>query len=656
MDPITKIRKRFSQGRRSSVDPIRYPAEDYSLMATEEKRPRSGIPRIVTQVSSKRRSSSLDRTRSVSKMGYDNNLGACSTAGLLFTPQNPVTPRVSLSARKAIECISQLSAKCQAARKEQRIALDKNAQIRLSRHVATYLNKTGLVGDLLAGGHGRAPTGLIQSSDLKNMNKGLFIALFNLLFRKCGSRRKVDFNSSNYHDSLPMIAKKLGYPGVIYKSHLLTPSTPHSWPYIIAFLGWLVDLVIWLEPFEVALESIPDTDTMAVMEFYLKSYAAYLNEETEEPLEEHVQEFKTRIYVTRNTEPELIEDLTRRRDQLKAILDADQGSFNHLKEQAEKDNAEIQELISEIESLGTYNSSRRSETERITSEINEEVKRREILVSKIEEQKKEKELLKVICSKQDFTKPQWDQMVAENKETQEGNQMLVEMCEQTKKIVDSLDVKISAIRNKLHKVWFEITEASMSIQADSPQVTHLLKLVQNFSHLAPDAQVCFEEILTTLEHALTEITSKVMQDQAKAKTLQDKIHGVSIEANLIRRNKEQLMREMESLQSERQLAVSKFKEEEEQLSRKVDGVMLQVKCILDVTNGDSNVELENVKKRYKEKLDELEVTKEGYASCLGDMQKMAESYLKIALEKLAKFQDDVGRLSMEVYRFTEDVK
>ncbi|XP_046387878.1 kinetochore protein ndc80 [Ischnura elegans] len=661
MDPLTKIRKRFSMGRRSSVDPIKFSAEDSCIMAAEEKKPKSGIPRIVVAGGSKRRSSSSDRTYSVSKASHDGTFAAGSAAGVLFTPVlNPVTPRVSLSARKAIDCISQLSAKSHTARKEQRTALDKNSQIRLSRHVASYLNRTGLVGDLLAGGQGRAPAGLIQSSDLKNMNKGAFIALFNLLYKKVGSRRKVEFNSSNYHDSIPTIAKKLGYPGVIYKSHLLTPNTPHSWPYVIAFLGWLVDLVVLQEPFEVALESSPESlnspmnEAMAVKEFYMKSYVAYINEEIEEPPIEHVMEFRERINSIRDMQPDLIQEMVMRRDQIKNLADSDQKALDQIKDQREKLYSEIEGIVADIENLGVNNSKQAAETAELMTKSSKNCAKKEGLVAMLEQQRKDRDDLKVICSNQKLSKPEWDQLVADNKATREGNQMLVEMCEQTKKVVDSLDLKISAIRNKLHKVWFEIMERCMSVPAESAQVTHLMALINNFSHLAPDAQRQYMEILDVLNKALTEINGKVQQDQARAIALQDKLRETNLSVIEIRKKGEHTAKELEKLKHEWRLTAKKLDEVEKELRGKVQQVLDQIKYMHSTSPENCFEEMEKTKKRYQEKVEELAAKKQEYASALSEMQKMSESYVKYALQKLTWFQSEASRLSKEISKFDKD--
>ena len=50
-------------------------------------------------------------------------------------------------------------------------------------------------------------------------------------------------NMSNYADEIPLITKKLGYPGSAQKSWLIKANLCHSWPYVVGLLSWLVDLV-----------------------------------------------------------------------------------------------------------------------------------------------------------------------------------------------------------------------------------------------------------------------------------------------------------------------------------------------------------------------------------------------------------------------------
>ena len=44
-------------------------------------------------------------------------------------------------------------------------------------------------------------------------------------------------------EEIPRIFKVLGYPFTISKSSMYDIGTPHTWPYLLAALVWLVDLI-----------------------------------------------------------------------------------------------------------------------------------------------------------------------------------------------------------------------------------------------------------------------------------------------------------------------------------------------------------------------------------------------------------------------------
>ena len=46
----------------------------------------------------------------------------------------------------------------------------------------------------------------------------------------------------NYIEELPKIGKKLHYPGIINKSWLKTANAMHSWPYVLGWISWLVEI------------------------------------------------------------------------------------------------------------------------------------------------------------------------------------------------------------------------------------------------------------------------------------------------------------------------------------------------------------------------------------------------------------------------------
>ncbi|KDR07881.1 Kinetochore protein NDC80-like protein, partial [Zootermopsis nevadensis] len=53
---------------------------------------------------------------------------------------------------------------------------------------------------------------------------------------------------SNYADEIPHLTERLGFPGSVKKSWLITANSSHSWPNVIGLLSWLVDMVRTYRP------------------------------------------------------------------------------------------------------------------------------------------------------------------------------------------------------------------------------------------------------------------------------------------------------------------------------------------------------------------------------------------------------------------------
>ncbi|XP_063985443.1 kinetochore protein NDC80 homolog [Diachasmimorpha longicaudata] len=81
---------------------------------------------------------------------------------------------------------------------------------------------------------------LNPSGSLKPVSLKIFVNASDFLLKLFEYKQKLSL--TNYMEELPKIAKKLHYPGVMAKSWLKTANTMHSFPHVLGWLSWLVEL------------------------------------------------------------------------------------------------------------------------------------------------------------------------------------------------------------------------------------------------------------------------------------------------------------------------------------------------------------------------------------------------------------------------------
>lgn len=151
----------------------------------------------------------------------------------------PKTPRASSSSRLHVEPSSGPRYRSPSAerasgfggkgpRKDTRPINDKMYQ-------STMLNK---IDEFFAG---IAQSSILNpSGSLRPVTLKIFIEATNCLLNLLDVKHEVSIN--NYTEELPKIAKKIHYPGAVTKSWLKTANTMHSWPHVLAWLSWLVEV------------------------------------------------------------------------------------------------------------------------------------------------------------------------------------------------------------------------------------------------------------------------------------------------------------------------------------------------------------------------------------------------------------------------------
>lgn len=84
-----------------------------------------------------------------------------------------------------------------------------------------------------------------------------FISIISFLFKKLIPNFKF---YGKPEDEIPVIVKQIGYPYAISKSTLAAVGSPHTWPSVLAFLQWVVELLMYKEKLDVMPLSAVDFD------------------------------------------------------------------------------------------------------------------------------------------------------------------------------------------------------------------------------------------------------------------------------------------------------------------------------------------------------------------------------------------------------------
>lgn len=81
---------------------------------------------------------------------------------------------------------------------------------------------------------------LNQNGSLKPITLKIFVDVTACLLHALEVKHHLTIG--NYMEEIPKIAKKLHYPATVTKSWLKTANTMHSWPHVLGWLSWLVDV------------------------------------------------------------------------------------------------------------------------------------------------------------------------------------------------------------------------------------------------------------------------------------------------------------------------------------------------------------------------------------------------------------------------------
>ncbi|KAK1132398.1 hypothetical protein K0M31_016506 [Melipona bicolor] len=236
--------------RRSSTNPVRIclvDREDKSLLRTESRKTQTLKPKISSNESShiprpRMRASSCDR---ISIKGLVlKSTGKTSICHVPTTPKTPLTNcnrftagssnkihighskgRRSLSADNAGSIASNI---VKGSRKDTRPLTDKAYQTYMLNKIDNFLAIN------------QCSSMLNSNGSLKPVTLKMFVEISAYLVKMLDIKQILTI--TNYVEELPKVAKKLHYPGIVNKSWLKTANAMHSWPNVLGWLCWLVEI------------------------------------------------------------------------------------------------------------------------------------------------------------------------------------------------------------------------------------------------------------------------------------------------------------------------------------------------------------------------------------------------------------------------------
>ncbi|XP_078040016.1 kinetochore protein Ndc80 [Augochlora pura] len=351
----------------------------------------------------------------------------------------PTGPR-SLSADR----ISSLGAK--GPKKDTRPLTDKTYQAYMLNKIDTYFNANQLI-------HMLNSNGSIKPVTLK-----MFVEISAYLVKMLGI--KSFLTNTNYVEELPKIAKKLHYPGVITKSWLKTANAMHSWPNVLRWICWLVEIC---EVREAAMENY-NLDNLPFMgderqaDVYKNTFFSMIElynawndlklDEEAAMVEKFLQELADQHGVVEKDvtiaqcELEEKENILQTLEEKNQKIDED---VNHIQEILKSLQRDEEKQLSDIRAKEDYIKTIISDTEKINADCN-------VLNEQIRLQNICRDNLIVQIQQQPMSNTDKNKILEECKKIENYLQQFDEHLQDIKKEIYTMDITLASINHNLTKV------------------------------------------------------------------------------------------------------------------------------------------------------------------------------------------------------------
>ncbi|XP_018402175.1 PREDICTED: kinetochore protein NDC80 homolog [Cyphomyrmex costatus] len=541
--------------RSLSNPPVRISAierDDKSLTRTDQKKilgkskgtgEASHIPRP------RFRSSSSDRAGSLGRKSYLKITGRTP----LRQPTTPITPaRVSTKLNVPSTVLTASSSRhvsttmgrspsgdrastvgTKGPRKDTRPLTDKNYQTVLLNKIDNffYINQHS--------------TMLNSNGSLKPITLKMFVEVSGFLLKYLDVKH--DLMMTNYIDELPKCAKKLHYPGVMTKSWLKTANAMHSWPYVLGWIGWLVEACqvkeIAFNKYQLVTLPFVGTEQQAQsykMEFeaLLECYKAWNDEKLDEEAElweRYLQNVLVQQGITDDDIAQAQKELEEEEIKLQMHEEESQKldeKIEYLKQKLASLHAKKSQHLNNIKTKEDYIKKVSAETDQLNAE-------RKVLKEQIQIGNVQYEELIAIVKNQPMSKTEKENIVKKCTEIQNYIHQFDEHLKDYQKESYTLDIKLATFVNNLNKAILEYNkEVFMHIDNDVGVDFDELKLPEKgllepqIIHVMQEKVTLIKTFKEILMKQCIETESLIRSDTVKLEKLKEEIKSLPDESKL----------------------------------------------------------------------------------------------------------------------------
>lgn len=449
-------------------------------------------------------------------------------------------------------------------RKDTRPLMDKSYQMTLLNKIDGffYMNQCS--------------TMLNSNGSLKPITLKMFVEVSGFLLKYFDVKHNLTV--INYIDELPKYAKKLHYPGVMTKSWLKTANAMHSWPYVLGWIGWLVEACqvreIAFNTYKLEILPFMGTEEQARnsnMEFQalLECYKSWNDEKLDEEaelLEQYLQNVSIFQGITDDDLAQVHKELEEEETKLQVHEEESQNvdeQIEHLQQKLMSLHTKESEHLNDIKTMENYRNKLSAETNQLNTE-------REILSEQIQIGNVQYEKLSLTVKNQSMCKIEKENIVKKCTEIQNYIHQFNEHLKDYEKEKYTLDIKLATLNNNLNIAILAYNkEVFMHIDNDVDLNFNELKLPEK-GLLDPQMMDVMDEkasLIKTFKEVLmkkcNEVESLICSDTIKLEKLQEEIKSLPDENKLkkeishinemkadAKKEKEKFMKQIEDVRNE----------------------------------------------------------------------------------------------------------
>lgn len=366
---------------------------------------------------------------------------------------------------------------------------------------------------------------------------------------------------TNYIEELPKIAKKLHYPGIINKSWLKTANAMHSWPYVLGWISWLVEICeireIGFQKFN--LQNLPFTGNereskinentfFSMLDFYNAWNDEKLDEEAA-MVERYLKQFEEEQGVTEEMLSNAHSELEKEMKNLQVVeedankIDEEVKHLQEVLSSMQKEEAkQLNEINEEEELLKTIH----FETEQINAEC-------DTLREKIHLQKIQRDELLSAVKQQPMTTVERDKILEKCLEIESSINIFDEYLEDTRKELYTIDIKLASVNNNVTKALLKYNKEIFMNLSDNIGVNLEELMVPEKGILDPQ----FMEVLRSKVSMINDLKELLKRQ------ITEKERSLEINFNEL----ENLQEKMKALEEESSDVANKIKERKDLITK-----------------------------------------------------------------------------------------